>query len=157
MEKSIKTQYNGLGPLPDGGKVVIIGGGPGGTATAISLLMVARSLGRHLRVTILEGKQFAEERHHNQCVGVLSPPIMGLLEDELCVPFPYHLSRGLINGYILHTTQREVVLDGESDASVAVRRVQFDAFMTEAARKRGVDIFSARATDLEFHNDRVII
>ena len=153
----MRRDFHDLGPLQDGGRAVIIGGGPGGTASAIALLMNARAQGRNVGVTLLEGKQFAGEHHHNQCAGVLSPPIMELLEEQLCVPFPYHLSRGAINGYVLHTARRAVILDGESEPSFALRRVQFDAYMLEAARQRGVEVLSARATGLEFHADRVVI
>ncbi len=147
----------GPGPLPDGGAVVVIGGGPGGTATAIALQDGARRLGRRLRVTLVEGKQFAGEQHHNQCAGVLSPPLAELLEGQLGVPFPNHLSRGAITGYVLHVGARQLVLDGHSETSVAMRRVQFDAYMLETARQRGVEVLHARVTDLEFHADRAVV
>ncbi|MBI4631498.1 MAG: hypothetical protein HY740_07270, partial [Chloroflexi bacterium] len=111
-----------LGPLQDGGRVGIIGGGPGGVATAIALKQGARALGREAQVIIIEGKQFAGEQHHNQCVGVLSPPIADLVERDLKIPFPHSLSRSAITGYILHTAQREIILDGETEPSVALRR-----------------------------------
>jgi flavin-dependent dehydrogenase len=38
-----------------------------------------------------------------------------------------------------------------------VRRVQFDAYMLQEAAAHGVKLFNARATDLEFHDDRVVI
>jgi flavin-dependent dehydrogenase len=148
---------SGLGPLPDGARAVIIGGGPSGAATAIALVQGAQTLGRQVRVTLVEGKQFAGEQHHNQCVGVLSPPIVELLEHDLAVPFPHQLSRTAITGYVLHTSRREIVLDGAAEPSVALRRVQFDAYMLEAARARGVDVLPARATGIELHADRVVI
>lgn len=157
LEKPLKPRSPGLGPLQDGSNVVIIGGGPGGTATAISLLTGAHLLGRTIHVTLLEGKQFAGEQHHNQCSGVLSPPIQELVEDELCIPFPDYLVQRVITGYVLHTARRAVVLDGEGDDSIALRRIQFDAYMLEAARQRGAEVLEARATGLEFHSDRVII
>lgn len=143
--------------MADGARVAIIGGGPSGAATAIALVHGAQTLGRTVRVTMVEGKQFAGEQHHNQCAGVLSPPIVELLEHELAVPFPHQLSRTTITGYVLHTSRREIVLDGEAEPSVALRRIQFDAYMLEAARARGVDVLPARATGLEFHADRVVI
>lgn len=153
----MKTRSSGLGPLPDGGKAVIIGGGPAGTATAIALLTGGRALGRELHVTVVEGKQFVGEHHYNQCTGVLAPPIMDLLEDELCIPFPNHLSRTAITGYVLHTSKREIILDDEAERSVALRRVQFDAYMLEASRERGAKVLPARATGLEFHADGVVV
>ncbi|MBE3142929.1 MAG: hypothetical protein IMZ61_03280, partial [Planctomycetes bacterium] len=133
-----------LGPLPDGGTAVVIGGGPGGTATAIALKQGAQTLGRNIHVVIVEGKQFSGEQHHNQCAGVLSSPIADLLENELGIPFPHHLSQRTITGYVLHTPRRQVILDGEAEPSSALRRVQFDAYMLEAARERGVEIAQTR-------------
>ncbi len=97
-----------LGPLPDGGTAVVIGGGPGGTATAIALKQGARTLGRNIRVLLVEGKQFSGERHHNRCAGVLSPPIADILENELGLPFPHHLSQRTITAYVLHTPRRQL-------------------------------------------------
>ena len=155
MDQPSKT--GGLGPLAEGGKVVIIGGGPGGAATAIALIDQARALGRSVTVTVVEGKQFSGEQHHNQCVGVLSPPIAELLERDLGLPFPHQLGRSDITGYVLHSNGREIVLDGEDDPSVALRRVQFDAYMLAAAGERGAEVHPARATGLEFHDDRVVV
>lgn len=146
-----------LGPLPEGGTAVIIGGGPGGTATAISLKQGAQALGRNIHVVLVEGKQFSGEHQYNQCAGVLSPPIADILEHDLGIPFPYHLCQRSITGYVLHTPRRQVVLDGEVEPSLALRRVQFDAFMLEAATQRGIEITQARVTDLEFHPDRVVV
>src|SRR5512147_490848 len=105
---------SGLGPLADGGRVVVIGGGPGGTATAIALKRGAIALGRDVKVTVVEGKQFLNEQHYNQCAGVLSPPVVDLIERVLQVPFPHHLCNKTITGYVLHTAHRSVILDGDA-------------------------------------------
>jgi flavin-dependent dehydrogenase len=162
MAKPVKDlggtmKNSGLGPLLDGGTAVVIGGGPAGAATAIALQQGARDLGRKLRVVVVEGKQFAGEQHHNQCVGVLSPPVMELIQGRLGVPFPCHLIRGSITGYVLHTPHRQIVLDGQAEPSIALRRVQFDAYMLDAIREREIEILHARVTALEFHADRVVI
>jgi flavin-dependent dehydrogenase len=119
--------------------------------------MGGRALGRKLHVTVVEGKQFVGEYHYNQCSGVLAPPIMDLLEDKLCVPFPYHLDHTDITGYVLHTPRRELILADYADQSVALRRVQFDAYMLEMARQRGAEVVTARATGIEFHLDGAVI
>lgn len=147
--------YRELGPLADGGAVVVVGGGPGGVATAIALKHNARALGRQVRVIIVENKLFAGEHHYNQCVGVLSPPIVELLQVELGVPFPHSLTSVPITGYVLHTARQQIILDGESEPSFALRRVQFDAYMLEMARES--EVMQARVTDLEFHTDRVVV
>ncbi|MEW5872110.1 MAG: hypothetical protein AB1894_22805 [Chloroflexota bacterium] len=147
----------GLGPLQSGGKVVVIGGGPGGAATAIALKQSGRALGRQVRVVVVEEKHFAGEQHYNQCAGVLSPPIAELVERDLGIPFPYHLAQRSITGYVLHTARRQIVLDGDTEPSLALRRVQFDAYMLDIAQQHGVEVQSARVTDLEFHADEVIV
>lgn len=146
-----------LGPLQDGGRVAIIGGGPGGAACALMLQREAQALDRRIQVTLVEGKQFEGERHYNQCVGVCSPPIEEIFTQELGQPFPCHLQRAAISGYVLHTPRQQIVLDGDHDPSIALRRVQFDAYMLEAARQHGTAVLAARATDLEFHDDRVVV
>ena len=145
-----------MGPLQNGSSVAIIGGGPGGTACAIALLHQAAELGRDIHVTIYEGKVFAEDTHHNQCAGVVSPPITDILENQLKVPFPFQLVQRKITGYVLHGNRRSLVLDGPKDKpSYAMRRNEFDHYMLEQARQAGAEIVRGRVTDLEFHDDGV--
>jgi flavin-dependent dehydrogenase len=139
-------------------RIVIVGGGPGGTACALALERLADQIGSRVQVTLLEGKQFTGERHYNQCVGVLSPPLPSLLEDQLCIPFPHHLIRNEISGYVLHTAREEITLEEEHEgASLSFRRVQFDAYMLEQVKMRGTAVLPARAVDLEFHDDQVVV
>ncbi len=137
-----------LGPLSDGSRVIILGGGPAGTACALALRRLAANMGRSIQITLVEGKQFAGELHHNQCVGVLSPPLPSLLENELGIPFPHHLARTKITGYILHSAGEQITLDGGEEPSISVRRVLFDACMLDEVRKRDVTILTARAVDV---------
>ncbi len=147
-----------LGPLRDGGHVVIIGGGPGGCACAIALVRLSCTLDRRVDVTLYEGKTFAGERHYNQCVGVLSPPIDRILQDELGVPFPWHLVQRRITGYVLHGERRSLVLDSpENEVSYALRRIQFDAYLLEQTRQAGVEVVPSRVTDLEISADGVTV
>ena len=73
------------------------------------------------------------------CVGVLSPTLTDLLEEDLGVPFPSHLGRTKITGYVLHTPGEEIELSDEIP-SIALRRVHFDAYMSAVAKKREVDV-----------------
>ncbi len=146
-----------IGPLGDQGHVVIIGGGPAGTACALSLRRLAVRMDRQVRITLVEGKQFAEERHYNQCVGVLSPPLPDLLETELGIRFPYHLARGEITGYTLCSAGEHLALEGDETPSIALRRVHFDAYMLEMIKEHGVNFLPARAVDLEFHANSVVV
>lgn len=143
--------------LNEGSRVVIIGGGPGGTACAIALQRFAAEIGRQVEITLLEGKQFVGERHYNQCVGVLSPLMPSLLEKRLCVAYPRHLSRNKIRGYVLHTAREAIVLEDAEAASWSFRRVQFDAYMLDQVLERRIPVLPARAVDLEFHADGVIV
>ncbi len=143
--------------LPEGGHVVVIGGGPGGTGCALALQKLAAEMGREVHITVVEGKHFRGEQHYNQCAGVLSPPLPALLEERLRVPFPHHLSRGLIRDYVLHTGGETLLLSGAGEPSIALRRVQFDAYMLAEVQKRGIRVHHARVTDVEFHTDQVVV
>ncbi len=144
-----------LGPLY-AGQVVIIGGGPGGTACALALQRLAMELGRTIQVTVVEGKQFVGELHYNQCVGVLSPPLPDLLKEKLDVQFPYHLCRNTINSYVIHTAREQIRLEEEQPSS-SLRRVQYDEYMLEIVRQRGISVVPARAVDVEFHDDHAVV
>lgn len=144
-------------PLRENSRVVILGGGPSGAACALALKRKASMLGKRVDIILIEGKQFAGELHHNQCVGVLSPPLPRLLSDELGIPFPNHLSRSNITGYVLHTKGERITLDGGEEPSIALRRVQFDEFMLEEVRKQDITVMTARAVDLEIHENKVVV
>ena len=146
-----------LGPLENGGRVVIIGGGPGGTSCALALHRLALERNRVINITLLEGKTFTGEHQYNQCAGVLSPPIAQIFADQLHIPFPYHLSKNQVAGYILHTQDEHITLDEEDESSVTLRRVQFDDFMLEEVRQRGIAVILSRVVDLEFHADSVMV
>jgi flavin-dependent dehydrogenase/ribosomal protein S18 acetylase RimI-like enzyme len=147
--------------LESNSTVVIIGGGPGGTACAIKLLQGADARGIRLRVLIFEGKDF--HVHANQCVGVLSPPIEEVLARELDVHLPRSLIKREIFGYRLHGPRENVLLTGHGAhagetghgrATYAVERAAFDQFMLDRARELGAQVISSRVTGVEFIRSR---
>ncbi len=148
---------SGLGALSDGSRVVIVGGGPGGVACGLLLQRMAQEAARRLDITIVEGKQFSGAHHHNLCAGVLSPPLPDLLGARVDVCFPGCLPHREISGYILHSPHAQIILDDRYQPSVALRRVQFDDYMLEIARARGLTVMRARAVDLDFHADRAVV
>ncbi len=153
----MNSYADSLGPLADGARVVIVGGGPGGVGTALALRKLAREMGRQVDITLFEGKDLEGERHFNQCAGVLSPPIVEILETSLDVPFPRRLIQREITRYALHSDTAAILLESDDPPAYSVRRVQFDHYMFEQARARGIQINPSRVTDLEFHADRVIV
>ncbi|MBU0517956.1 hypothetical protein KJ564_03345 [bacterium] len=153
----IGLKNHDLGPLRDGSFVAIVGGGPSGAGCALALLKMAAQKGIRLNVIVYEGKVFEKSTHYNQCVGVLSPPIIEILRDELDVDFPQELTQRIIDGYVLHGSKRAIILKDEGSGAVAVRRVAFDEYLLKEAENRGAIIVHSRVTNIEMHQDCVRI
>jgi flavin-dependent dehydrogenase len=146
-----------MGALQSGQTVAIIGGGPAGASCAIALLNGAQARGIEIEVVIYEGKDFGGEFHHNQCVGVLSPPLDTVLSDGLGVAFPHHLVQRTVTEYVLHSDHQDLELVGDGPPAYTVSRVRFDDYLLWQARSRGATLVRSRVTDLEFFWDRVIV
>ncbi len=146
-----------LGPLTNGNTVVVVGGGPGGSACSIALKKTASERGIDLRVILYEGKIFDNETHFNQCAGVLSPPMEELVHLDLGLPFPGSLVQRTIRSYRLCTGDEEIVLTSGTHRSFAVRRCLWDQFMLEQAVGHGVEVHHCRVTSLENVADGVIV
>ncbi|HJX15828.1 MAG TPA: hypothetical protein VJ386_08840 [Candidatus Deferrimicrobiaceae bacterium] len=133
-----------------GKTVAIIGGGPGGAATAIRLVRLSRERDLSIRIVLFEGKDF--DRHYNQCVGVLSPPIEEILQRHLGIDLPYEIFKRQIYGYRLHAGGKEILLVGphRGGATYAVRRVMFDSFLLSCAEGEGVEVSRSRVTAIDF-------
>ncbi len=152
-EKRAAVGEKRLGPLRNNQTVAIIGGGPAGTGFAITLKNIAAKRKLDIKVILYEGKRFAAGKHYNQCTGVLSPPIVDILEKQLEIPFPHHLVQKEIDGYTLHSDSGRILLEGNNEPSVALRRIAFDNYLLKTAAERGVEIVEARVTDTEFYNN----
>jgi len=138
-------------------RVAIIGGGPGGTCAALALVRGAKARGRHLEVILFEPKDFGA--HYNQCAGVLSPPLQGVLRQELDITVPAAILQRKIAGYTLYGEQEILDMPAQDggEATYAVRRVQFDRFLLDAAEKAGVEVERSRVYDIEFRPESVML
>lgn len=146
-----------LGPLKNGQTVVIIGGGPAGASCAITLKNIARKRNNNVDVVLYEYKDFEGGIDHNECAGVLSPPIVHIIEDKLGIPFPWHLVKREAPGYYLHTGGQTIKLDREGETSYTLRRVQFDAYLLQKVRESGVMIIRGKVTNVEIDEDKVTV
>jgi flavin-dependent dehydrogenase len=151
--KKRSSVKSALGPLKNNDVVVIIGGGPAGSSCAIKLKKLAAQRGINPRIIIYEGKRFAKKSYYNQCLGVLSPPLDKIMEEELGVPFPWEIVQKRINGYFIYSDGNVVKLSGEHEPSYACRRVEFDNHLFQKAKEVGIEVFPARVTDLDFSSD----
>jgi flavin-dependent dehydrogenase len=151
------NRENDLGPLSNGGRVAVIGGGPGGTSCAMTLLKEARKKSIEVEVTLYEPKYFGH--HYNQCFGVISPPVLDILKEDFDIIVPEEMLLREITGYVLHSRLRDLYLTDEEgqEISHALRRVELDQLLLREARKMGVDIVRSRVTYVEFHPEDVVI
>lgn len=148
---------NALVPLKNNDVVVIIGGGPAGSSCAIKLKKLALQKGLTPRIIIYEGKRFEKKSYYNQCLGVLSPPLGKIMEEELGIPFPWHIIQKRINGYFIYSDKNILKLSGEDEPSYACRRVEFDNYLFQKAKEMGIETIPARVTDLDFSPDGVMV
>ncbi len=157
-EKRLQNMADkGLGPLEDGQTVVIIGGGPAGTACALTLSRLARKRNIELNIVLYEGKDFGKEQHFNPCVGVLSPPIREILEKDIGIPFPNNLVLEEIPAYYLHSDNEEIKLESDGEISQAVRRILFDNYLLQQAKDAGVQVIRSRITNIDIEPGGIMV
>lgn len=111
--------------------VVIVGGGPAGSATALFLARAAPALARS---TVLLEKQ----RHprHKVCAGGLIPHTLACLRElDLTLAVPH----AMVRRARVEVPRRTVVYE-DRELCAVVRRSEFDGLLAAAARRRGVDV-----------------
>ena len=150
-------RVKGLGPLGDGARVLIVGGGPGGAVCALALLRGARARNRRIEVVILTPTQ---ARARCQSVGVLSPPFQRVLREQLDVVLPSELLKSPVAAYALHGDSgclRFPLDDEGAEGTFASPRADLDAFLLNAAEAAGAQVVQTRVEDSEFRCGQVAV
>lgn len=132
---------------PEQRDVVIVGGGPGGTGTALALQRIDPDLAR--RAVLLDRADFPREK---TCAGGLIPLTLELLRSvdlELTVPAVR------VDHARVEAGGRAIELDAEGCCWV-IRRSEFDDMLLCAARDRGLDVRTGvRVRGAERAGDRI--
>jgi len=146
-----------LPPLAENNTIIIIGCGPAGASCAIKLKKLTDGAGTKPRIVVYEGKPLEKKSHYNQCLGVLSPPLEKIMEEDLEIPFPWPIVQKKIDGYVIHAGRSVINLAGEHAPSYACRRVEFDNYLFQKVQEAGVEVVPARVTDMDFLADGVMV
>ena len=150
--------------LECGSRVIIIGGGPAGSFSALHLLTQAAAVGLDLQVTILEPRDFSRPGLSacNKCAGILSSPLIHKL-NRLGLKLPPEVIQTTVDTYILHSGQQvlPIHIDDPQRHVITVYRGggprlgskpyprSFDAWLLHQAVDRGVRVLPSRALSIQ--------
>lgn len=111
--------------------LVIVGGGPAGTGTALALERLDPALAR--RCLLLDAARFPRDK---TCAGGLVPRTLSLLADlDLGLAVPYvRVDRACVEA-----GGEPIAIDQEGCCRV-IRRREFDAMLLAAVRERGIEV-----------------
>ncbi len=145
--------------LINGSRVVIVGGGPAGSFTALHLLSLSAQAHLDLDITIFEARDFSRPGpgNCNKCAGILSSPLVQNME-QLGLILPSDVIQSTIDTYILHVDRAQFPLPARDSSRriISVYRgggprlgsaplpSSFDAWLLRQARERGARIVSQR-------------
>ena len=137
--------------LENGCRVVVVGGGPAGSCTALHLLRLAHATGLRLEVIVLEARDFSRPGPGgcNKCAGILSSTAVRNLK-KLDLVLPPEVIQARLDEYILHLGDAEVTIhqpDPERQIYSVYRGSgprlgqfparSFDGWLLDKARERG--------------------
>src|SRR5215472_5060571 len=131
--------------------LVIVGGGPAGTATALYLQHYAPDVAA--RTVVLERERYPRDKY---CAGAIGGRGLRLLED-IGVRAREEVPSLPIHAVSLHMGGERWVLR-EPDMGCIVRRLEFDHALAREAMRRGIEVREATAvTAIETSSDGVTV
>ena len=157
--------------LINGSRVVIVGGGPAGSFTALHLLSLSARAHLDLDVVIIEARDFSQPGAGscNKCAGILSSTLVQSM-DRLGLTLSDEIIQSVIDTYILHIGNEQIPLHAlnASRRIVSVYRGRgprlgspplppsFDGWLLQQAQERGARIMKMRAQAIR-HGSRPIV
>ncbi len=158
--------------LEDGAHIGVIGGGPTGSFFSIFALKMARMIGKQIRLTIFEPKDFTKDGPGgcNRCGGIISELLVQNLAVE-GINLPDSVVRKGINSYNLHTNHGEVYFatpDLERTIATVYRgggpkgmipkgKESFDYFLLKDAIREGAVLNPVRVDRIEIRDRKPVL
>ncbi|MEW6585270.1 MAG: hypothetical protein AB1442_06620 [Nitrospirota bacterium] len=158
--------------LEDGSHIAVVGGGPAGSFFSIFALKMAKLVGKYLRVTIYEPKDFTKggPLGCNRCGGVISELLVQTLAVEGIILTDRLVQRG-INTYRLHTAYGSVSIEAPSNekriatvyrgggpkGAVGKEKESFDGYLLDLAKKEGAAHLPVKIDRIEFKDSKPVL
>jgi len=154
--------------LKNGSRVIIVGGGPSGSFTALHLLAQAARLNLVILITILEARDFSQPGPGgcNKCAGILSSGLVRNLE-RLQLQLPEDVIQSELDTYILHGDEFQLPIQlpeprrriisiyrgGGPHRGILPSPRSFDHWLLQQAQLRGAEVCKSRARSIKFDPD----
>ena len=158
--------------LINGSRIVIVGGGPAGSFTALHLLYLSAEAHLDLDVIIIEARDFNRPGPGscNKCAGILSSTLVQNME-RLGLTLPTDVIQSVIDTYILHIGNAQLPLHAlnASRRIVSVYRgggprlgsrplpSSFDGWLLHQAQERGARIIQMRVRAIRSGSRPIVV
>jgi flavin-dependent dehydrogenase len=155
--------------LEDGAHIAVVGGGPAGSFFSIFALKMAKMVGKEIKLTIFEPKDFTKDGPLgcNRCGGIISELLVQMLAVE-GINLPDSLVQKGINSYRLHTDYGNVFIATPADEKtiatiyrgggpkgIAGRdKKSFDRFLLDLAIKEGAEHKTVKINSIGYSASR---